>query len=366
MKRLIAGLSAVVLGLTLISAIPGVAASATRDKWDTRVFSNVPYPGTPAYVFVHTNGRVYAGTYDAGITKASRVFEWTKGGTLLRSWTVPGQDLEHSPGIQVANQDARGRLVLLEKSTSAVLTLDLKTGRFKRQATLPDLPLCSTKVTPCSPNSSDAKAIPNYAAWGPDGALYITDYGQAVIWRIPAKGGTPKVWFSSNALDSVLEFGTTGLVYQASSKSFLIAQQTVGNLLANAPSGRLYGLPVSKSGKPGKLTTMWTSRPTELPDGFGIGLSGKIYIAGVGPMNQLVVLSQTGKELERFPKFPLLGDNGSSVPFDGPSNATFLGTRVLVANQSPISGDRAHHVILDVEVGERGVPNYLPKGSILR
>ena len=93
--------------------------------------------------------------------------------------------------------------MLLEKSTSAVMTLDLKTGRFKRQATLPDLPLCSTKVTPCSPNSSDSKAIGNYAAWGPDGALYITDYGQAVIWRLPAKGGTPKVWFASSALDNV-------------------------------------------------------------------------------------------------------------------------------------------------------------------
>lgn len=366
MKRLVAGLSAVLLGLTLVSAVPGVAASATRDKWDTRVFSNVPYPGTPAYVFVHTNGRVYAGTYDAGTKTPSRVFEWTSGGTLLRSWTVPGQDLAHSPGIQVANQDARGRLVLLEKSTSAVMTLDLKTGRFKRQATLPDLPLCSTKVTPCSPNSSDAKAIGNYAAWGPDGALYITDYGQAVIWRLPATGGTPKVWFGSKALDNSLGFGTTGLVYQASTKSFLIGQQTVGDLLANAPSGRLYALPIGTSGKPGTLKTLWTSLPADLPDGFGIGRSGKIYVANVGLSNQLVVLSPTGKELERFPKFPLTGDNGSSVPFDGPSNATFLGTRVLVANQSPISDDRAHQVILDVEVGERGIPNYLPTGSTLR
>ncbi|WP_332644836.1 SMP-30/gluconolactonase/LRE family protein [Aeromicrobium sp.] len=366
MKRLVASLSAVVLGLTLVWAVPGAAASGTRDKWDTRVFSNVPYPGTPAYVFVHTNGRVYAGTYDAGTKTPSRVFEWTSGGTLLRSWTVPGQDLAHHPGIQVANQDARGRLVLLEKSTSAVMTLDLKTGRFKRQATLPDLPLCSTKVTPCSPNSSDSKAIPNYAAWGPDGALYITDYGQAVIWRLPATGGTPKVWFGSKALDNVLGFGTTGLVYQPSSKSFLITQQTVGSLLANAPSGRLYALPISAGGKPGTLKTLWTSRPAELPDGFGIGRSGKIYVANVGPLNQLVVLSPTGKELERFPKFPLTGANGSPVPFDGASNATFLGTRVLVANQSPISKKRAHHVILDVEVGERGIPNYLPKGSTLR
>lgn len=356
-----------VLGVALFTLVPDTATSATRAKWNTRVFSKVPYPGTPAYVFVHKNGRVYAGTYaSTGSKSRSRVFEWTAGGTLLRSWTVPGQDLAHSPGVQVANQDARGRLVLLEKSTASVLTLDLKTGRFQKQATLPDLPVCSKKVTPCSPNGADEKPIPNYATWGPGGALYISDYAQAVIWRIPPKGGVPKVWFASSALDYSLGFGTTGLVYQRSTRSFLIAQQTGPDLLANATAGRLYRLPVGSTGRPGALKTLWTSRPTELPDGFGIGRSGKIYIANVGLTNQLVVLSPSGKELERFPKSAGAGKNGSPVPFDGPSNATFLGTRVLVANQSPIAGDRTHHVILDVEVGETGVPNWVPAGSVLR
>lgn len=366
MKRLACALVTGVLGIAMISLVPESATSATRAKWNTRVFSRVPYPGTPAYVFVHRNGRVYAGTYaSTGNKSRSRVFEWTAGGTLLRSWTVPGQNLAHSPGVQVANQDARGRLVLLEKSTAAVLTLNLKTGRFVRQATLPDLPVCSKKVTPCSPNGADEKPIPNYATWGPGGALYVSDYAQAVIWRIPAKGGTPKVWFASSALDYSLGFGTTGLVYQASTRSFLIGQQTVADIFANPTAGRLYRLPVT-NGRPGALKTLWTSRPTELPDGFGIGRSGRIYIASVGLTNQLVVLSPSGRELERFPKTVGGGKNGSPVPFDGPSNATFLGTRVLVANQSPIAGDRSHHVILDVEVGETGVPNYVPRSSTLR
>ena len=48
--------------------------------------------------------------------------------------------------MQVANADARGRLVLLEKSRAAVLTLNVKTGKFRRWATLPDLPTCSSGV----------------------------------------------------------------------------------------------------------------------------------------------------------------------------------------------------------------------------
>jgi len=111
---------------------------------------------------------------------------------------------------------------------------------------------------------------------------------------------------------------------------------------------------------------LWRSRIGELPDGFGIARSGRIYVANVGLSNQLVELSPDGRELDRFPKVPMLGDNGSPVPFDGPSSATFLGTRVLVANQSPLLGTASHHVVLDVEVGEEGAPAHVPRRSRLR
>ena len=277
---------------------------------------------------------------------------------------MPGQVAAKDPGVQVANQDARGRLVLLETSTSSVLTLDTRTGKFTRQAVLPDLPTCKkAKGKPCSPNASDAPAVPNYATWGPDGALYVTDYGQAVIWRIPAGGGTPTIWFSSTALDYI-EFGTTGIAYDAPRRSFLIAQQTTGDLLSGGLAGRLYRLPVKADGKPGALATIWKAKGIELPDGFGVARSGRIYLANL-LSNQLVVLTPLGKEIERFPKSKS-GKNGSNVPFDGPSNATFAGTRVLVANQSPVAGDKSHHVILDVEVGEPGAAPFIPKKSLLR
>jgi len=342
LRRLVAGAALVVLAALL----PGQVAAADRPKWDTRVFASVPSPGFPAYVHVHQNGRVYGGTYTnpLGDSYRSRVFEWTAGGTLLRSWTVPGQDLGADRGVQVATSDARGRLVLLEKSTRAVLTLNIKTGRFKRQATLPE------------------GSIPNYATWGPGGALFVSDYAKPVIWRIPAAGGAPRAWFRSPALAG-LEFGTTGLVYQPGRRAFLITQQTTTDPLDLA-RGKLYRLPVRDDGRPGALRTLWTSLPMELPDGFGVARSGRIYVALLGS-NQIVMLSATGSQLERFPSTPLLGSNGSPVPFDAPSNATFLGTRLLVANQSAIFGDHSHQVILDVEVGEPGAVRYLPARSTL-
>ena len=360
------------LGALLLGSAPTAAGAAGssessgttgghRDRWDTRVFAHVPSPGFPAFAYVHPDGHVYAGTYTnpKGDSKPSKVFEWTRDGTRTRSWTVPGQDLSSEHGVQVATSDARGRLVLLEKSTSRVLMLNRRTGHVSTYSRLPDLPTCPPggSSEPCSPNAVDEPGIPNYAAWGPGGALYVTDYGQAVIWKVPAGGGRPRAWFTDPRLDGT-DFGTAGLLLAPNHRALLLTQQSSADG-PTATQGKLYRLPV-RHGRPGTLHLLWTSRPTDLPDGFGIGRSGRIYVADAGPENQLVVLDHDGTELERFPATPFTGDNGSRVPFDTPSSATFLGRRVLVANQG-YTGDTSHHAILDVYVGERGVPVFIPK-----
>jgi sugar lactone lactonase YvrE len=350
------------LVLGLVAALGPSAAGvreaereAERERWHTRVLSSVGAPGFPAYAFAHRNGRVYAGTYTnpSGDSTPSLVREWTADGTLQRTWSVPGQDLSEDHGVQVANQDRRGRLVLLEKSTARVMTLSTRTGRFRTWARLPDLP------------EVDGAPIPNYATWGPGGALFVTDYGQAVVWRLSPRTREPRPWFTSPALQGAAGFGTTGIVFRPRQHDLLITQQTVADGSGLPTDGALYRLPIRSSGRPGALSTVWTSRPGDLPDGFGLGRSGRIYVANAGPSNQLVVLSRSGEELERFPEAPGTGENGSSVPFDTPSNATFLGRRLVVANQS-FSGDTSHHALLDVFVGERGVRPYLPRSAVWR
>jgi sugar lactone lactonase YvrE len=328
------------------------------------VLAHVQSPGYPAYVHVQPNGRLYVGTYTnpTGDTQRSRVLEYTVDGMLMRSWSVPGQDLSVDHGVQVATSDSRGRLLLLEKSTSRALMLNLATGKFTRYATFPDLPTCNAAGSPCSPNLMDSPAIPNYAAWGRKGELYVTDYGQAVIWRVPPGGGTPVPWFTDARLDGV-EFGTAGLVLAPNRRSLLLTQQTSAGLgELTVTQGKLYRLPIRADGTPGSLSTIWTSLPGDLPDGFGIAESGNIYIGNAGLSQQLVKIGPDGTELERFPALPGTGENGSSVPFDTPSNATFRGRRLLVANQSFL-GDTSHHAILDVFVGERGVPLYIPPSA---
>ena len=117
-----------------------------RERWDTRVFAHVPSPGYPAFVYVHPNGRVYAGTYTnpRGDSSPSRVFEWTRGGTLQRSWTVPGQDLvrrarrpgRHQRRPRPARRCWRSR-------RSRVLRLNTQHRPLLDVLPLPDLPTCA-------------------------------------------------------------------------------------------------------------------------------------------------------------------------------------------------------------------------------
>ena len=52
--------------------------------------------------------------------------------------------------------------------------------------------------------------------------------------------------------------------------------------------------------------------------------------------------------------------NKSSVPFDSPSGVAFLGTRLIIANQSYGAGNKANQALLALETGEPGATVYVP------
>jgi len=359
-----AAVAAAVALAALGIASAATLGAATRARFDTRVLALIQRPGFPARAYVARNHRVYEGTYDnpSGDTVPSRVFEYTVRGALLHSWTIRGQDLSGAHGVQVATSDSRGRLILLDKSPARVLTLNPRNGRQHRYATFADLPACkSAQAAPaCSPNVADDPATPNYAAWGRDGSLYVTDYLQAVIWRVPPGGGKARVWLADKRLDGS-EFGTTGIVLSADRRTLLIGQQSEGGMGAGDPTtGRIYSLRIRRGGKPGSLHQLWESQPFDGPDGFAIARSGRIYVT-LTVANQIAVVSPKGADLKRFPSAPGSGANGSPVPFDNPSSAWFAGRRLMIANQSYISGNAANQAILDVYAGERGLRELIPR-----
>ena len=356
-----AWLIAVALLAALLLAAP--AADAQRKRFDTRVFARMPAPGFPAMAYVHPNGRVYAGTYvnPSGSSQRSRVLEYDAGGTLMRSWVVPGQDLSKDHGVQVTTSNARGRLVLLDRSPARALLLNTAKGTFTQYATFADLAPCLPLQTGpnCSPTIGDREPQANYGAWGPDGSLYVTDFLQGVVWRVPPGGGAAQIWLSDRRFDGG-EFGTTGIVLSADRRTLLIGQGSSAGLGGGNPTtGKIYAVEIKPDGTPGDMRQLWESRPTDLPDGFGVARSGRLYVPLAGTANQIAVVAPDGTEIERYPDSPGGGDNGSAVPFDTPSSARFLGTRIIVANQS-FTGDRDNQALLDVEVSEPGLRELIP------
>ncbi len=329
--------------IALIAVVP-TSSGATRTRFDTQVFALIPTPGFPARAYVAPSRRVYEGTYTnpSGDTAPSRVLEYSRTGTLLRSWTIAGQDLSQDHGVQVASSDSRGRLVLLDKSPARVVTLNPRNGRQRTWATFP------------------SAATPNYAAWGRRGELYVTDYTHATLWRVPPGGGEAEPWLEDPVLNG-LEFGTTGIVLTADRRHLLVAQQSsAGGGDGNPATGKLYEVEIGAGGDPGAIRTVWESQPFDGPDGFAVDAAGRIYITLL-VANQIAVIAPGGLELERFPGGPGGGENGSAVPFDNPSSAMFLGRRLMIANQAFLSGNTAHQAILDVWIGVRGAPEFIPR-----
>ena len=362
--------------VVLAAAVLAVGAAATtsasgqssggRARFDTRVLAHIPSPGFGALSLVAPDRTIYVGSFEnpAGDSLPSKVFAFAPDGTLKRTYTISGQNLSQPHGVQVAAIDAHGLLYLLDQSPPRVLTLDPRTGRQITYATFHDLPPCSMAATgtECSQTVQDNAPEPDYGAWAPDGSIYVTDYQEGTIWRVPPGGGTAHVWFTDPRLDGTM-FGPAGIVLMTDQHTLLF------DTAASAPStgsdftqGKLFELPIGGDGQPGVLRQLWESKPTEAPDGLAVSQAGNVYIALVGPnANQIVEVAPDGTELARFPD--PAGNAAMPVPYDEPSSVEFDGERLIVTNLSYFQGNSAHQVLFDVWAGEPGQPIYVPPAA---
>ena len=352
---------AIAAAVALVAAAP---AGAARNRFDTRVLAHVPDPGYPALSLVSRDQKsIYVGTFTNASgedTGPSKVFKYSPAGKLLRTYVVKGQTPGAVHGVQVAAEDRAGGLYLLDQNPPRIVRLDPRTGRQRTYATFFDVLPCVPGTAPqdCSATVMDNPPEPDYAAWSRDGELYVTDYTQGLIWRVPTGGGKAHVWFTDPRLDGSL-FGPAGLLMMPDKRTLMISTSAGGATSPDATTGELYRLPIQQNGRPGTLDEIWESGPKEAPDGFALARSGNIYMALVGPeVNQIVVIAPSGTELARFPG-DTSGENGSKVPFDEPSSVQFIGRRLIVTNDAYISGNRAHQVLFDVWAGELGAPVFI-------
>jgi sugar lactone lactonase YvrE len=261
---------------------------------------------------------------------------------------------------------------LLDKTSGRILRLDLHTGVETEYSKVPDLPTCSqaSPGKPCSPATQNLAPMPDYAAWGPHGSLYVTDYQQAVIWRVPPGGGKPSIWLASPKLDGGM-FGTACILLMPDHHTLLFDQASNGGLGnggvagGNRTTGKVYEIGIRRNGHPGRLKLLWQSGPADAPDGCMLSRAGHIYVALAGTSNQIVELSSKGRLLTRFGQ-QYSGTNNSSVPYDTPSGLAWYGTHLIIANQAYLDQNTANMALLSLQTGERGVPIYVPPSAGLQ
>src|SRR5438128_4791747 len=202
---------AAAVALAAAAVVAACPAAFARARFDVKVLAHVGSPGQPALSLVGPDRFIYVGTFtnsSGSPNGPSKVFAYSPDGRLLRTYVIKGQNPNGNNGVQVAAMDARGLLYLLDQSPPRVLTLDPRTGAQSTYATFKDVPPCPPPGigNECSATVMDNPPEPDYAAWGPTGELYVTDYQQGLIWRVPPGGGgfPAHVWFTDPHLDGSL------------------------------------------------------------------------------------------------------------------------------------------------------------------
>jgi sugar lactone lactonase YvrE len=355
LRRPLLNLSALSVALAFLAA-PGAQA-----RLGVHVFAAVQPPGYPADAVVAADGTVYAGTFKS-FTLAlpggpSKVFAFSPTGTLENIYTVAGQSAGTADAVQVSNIDRAGNLYLLDQSPARVLKLDPRTRVQTSYATFATVPGCSGPPNGgCTLGATGNAPEPDFSAWGPDGSLYVTDYNQDLIWRIPPGGGKAKVWFTSAVLNGLI-VGPAGIELMPDRHTLMFDSGGGGSDVA---TGKLYTLPILASGAPGSLHQVWESALGAAPDGIAIARSGNVYVAEVGPTgNNVVEIAPDGRQLAQVPANPVANEL-QTIPFDAPGSVTFDGNEILVGNQSSLLNLPQDMALLAVDAGEPGYPLSLP------
>ena len=350
-KKFVLTVGVIAASLISLAPIAGAVAPA-RPYGDVQVLGTFPTPpGFPEGIAVKGNKAYVAGPARFGTTGtgASAVVAFdTLGGGIVRVYPTQGENLLAEHANSCVAFDGQGRLYVLNTQLG-LYRLDTGSGLQESYSTpFPDLPACSASAPPCSPTVADAPALPNDIAFDEAGNAYVTDSMQATIWRVPAGGGTPQIWFQDARFDSPF-VGANGIRLSPDRTRVFLSVTT--DLMGGA---YIYTLPLAAAPQAGDLEVFRQFGPGDLPDGIAFGKSGNLYVTIATPFaSGIVVLDPAGAEVSR-----LTNPAGSPIfPYDSPANAAFDGHgSLLVTNHAFATMIPTQFTVLDVYVGDTASP----------
>ncbi|HEY0100925.1 MAG TPA: SMP-30/gluconolactonase/LRE family protein [Pyrinomonadaceae bacterium] len=294
--------------------------SASADNPHKRPFGDVqtlaPFPvppGSPEGIAVKGNKAYVSGPArfgTAGQPPSIVVVYDTRTGEKLETIQIQGEDLSQEHANSCVAFDGDGRLYVVNTQLG-IVRIDLGSGVQTVYASpVPNLP------------PFELPPLPNDLAFDPAGNLYLTDSLQATIWRIPAGGGAPQVWFQDAALAT--PFGPNGIRLNPDrTKIYFVVTAEGANPDMSFTGGRIYTLPLVDAPTAADLQ-VFHQYNGEGPDGIAFGNSGKLYVMLASPgFSGVSVLSPTGAEVARIGNPPAPPPFGLITPFNSPANGAF-------------------------------------------
>jgi len=304
-------------------------------------FAVVGPPGAPGGIAVGPDGRVFVTTDNGdgrGRPGASHVFAFTDGGGAAGDLTLSGQPANHTEGATGVAVDRDGSIVVLDAATDRVLRSAADLSTVTVLATIPDLKPCLLGVAakPCEPGVTDHAPALVAAAFGGDGSLFVTDTGQATIWRLRPGAAAPEPWYQSQ--DLATGDGPSGLAFDSDGSILFTAGTTLDP--SNVRGGALYRLTLGSDGAAGARTLVASFAPDDRPGALAVGPSGTAYV--------VVRKTATIVAIAHGATMPVATD-GLPMPLDAPSGLALTGDRLLIANGST-STDASHWAVLSLPV----------------
>jgi sugar lactone lactonase YvrE len=323
----------VALGLTPTSA-------SAQALGDSLVVASVPLPGYPEGIATRGNRFYVSGPAAFGQPVGSAVVTAYDIRTGAFQATYPITITNPFAGMSAASCAAfgpDGALYVIEPFVGVIrMELDPANTQSVYAAFLPSEP-----------------SLLNDLAFDGDGNLYVTDSFAATIYKIPAGGGAPAVWFTDPVLagNAVIPFGVNGIRVDRKNKHVYVSV-TVDPTF----NGAIYRLPLVASPAATDLE-LFASLGFTGPDGIAFGKSGKLYVAEA-LTSTITVLNPDGS-VNAVYGGPALDPLGPPVPWANPANLAFNnqdGTLLVTNHASVVAYDPSLFMVFDVFVNDKGAP----------
>lgn len=333
--EMLLSLAAALLALSLTPT-----STSAQALGDSQVIAPVPLPGFPEGIATRGN-RFYV--------SGPATFGAPLGSAFVHAYDIRTGALEATYPITITNPFAGmsaasciafgpdGKLYVVEPFVGVIrMNLDPNNTQSVYSA-----------FTPTGPS------LLNDLAFDDDGNLYVTDSFAATIYKIPAGGGAPTVWFTDPALagNPVIPFGVNGIRIDKNNKHIYVSVTADANF-----NSVIYRLPLVENPVATDLE-LFASLGLTGADGIAFGKSGKLYVAEA-LSSTIKVLNPDGS-VDAVYSGPALNPPGTPVPWANPANIAFdnKDRTLLVTNHaSLVPFDPNLFVVFDVFVNDKGSP----------